>query len=75
MLQVLHDQTWELDADGGGPLMHVGREASPAAPTCMCRRMRNVAVGGARPTGAARAATRDDDSSSSVWTGAAIACR
>ena len=24
LLQVLHDQAWEVDADGGGPLGHSG---------------------------------------------------
>jgi hypothetical protein len=73
MLQVLHDQTREVDANGDGPLrrsdphVRAGSEAGLAAPTCMRRRMRTIAAGGAGPTGAA-AATH-------MTTEAAAACR
>jgi hypothetical protein len=58
MLQVLHDQTRKVGANGGGPLMCAGSEAGVAAPhactsarsrrsgpTCMHKRMCTVARG------------------------------
>jgi hypothetical protein len=34
MLQVLHDQAWEVGADVGGLLVHAGSEVCATAPTC-----------------------------------------
>jgi hypothetical protein len=58
MLQVLHDQTREVGADGGGPLGRSGPrvrtrgEAGAVAPTCMRRRMHTAATSRAGPAGA-----------------------
>jgi hypothetical protein len=35
-LQVLHDQVWEVDTDGSGPLVRAGSKAGAVAPTCTC---------------------------------------
>jgi hypothetical protein len=49
---VAYDPTREVGADGGGPLVCAGSKAGVAAPTCVRRRMRTTAGGGAGPAGA-----------------------
>jgi hypothetical protein len=66
MLQLLRNQAWEVDADGGDPLGRSGpcvraeSKVCVAAPTYMHRRMRNAVTGGAWPASAA--AARGDNS-------------
>jgi hypothetical protein len=80
MLQVLHDQAQKVGADEGGalernsPRVRAESEAGVATPTCMCRRMRTVAVGRARPPSVA-AVVRGDNSRRSAQTGAAAMYR
>jgi hypothetical protein len=64
---VLHDLTWKVGTDGGGPLMRTGSEAGAVAPTCM----RRAAAGRAGPAGVAAAARGDNRN---AWIGVAAAC-
>jgi hypothetical protein len=75
MLQVMHDQAWEVSADGGGPLRHSGpgRRGGPHMHAQAHGYLRTAAAGRAGP--ASMAATVCGDNSSSAQTGAAAACR